>query len=320
MVGAKWSPPRLVYSQIQYKSNPLYHDNRGVKRTIFSLIVVCLLLYPVLAQENMGARPIAMGGAFTGLADDANAIFVNPAGIGYVKAEQATISSKMIKGSEYTILGGVEKTDYGTFGIGYISSGFDVGNTITTGASIDAGNQVSKQVNQTVIFSYARQLNDFMVVPDNMGCFSLGTNLKVSTARLTSINGLSVQQGNGFDLDLAALFKANETLSFGLCLQNILGKQNQPALSAGVSGNFFEKRLIWNVADKNAGIEVKMIPEIALRVGRDGDYNTAGAGINLSGVGIDYGYLAKPSPVQYIGIALAIDAPTRLTQASVVAE
>ncbi|MBE3598774.1 MAG: hypothetical protein IMX02_08270 [Limnochordaceae bacterium] len=35
-------------------------------------------------QIGMGARPLAMGGAFVGLADDENAVFYNPAGLPYL--------------------------------------------------------------------------------------------------------------------------------------------------------------------------------------------------------------------------------------------
>ncbi len=37
---------------------------------------------------NVGARPVAMGGAFTGVADDASALYYNPAGIASLKGKQ----------------------------------------------------------------------------------------------------------------------------------------------------------------------------------------------------------------------------------------
>ena len=36
-------------------------------------------------ELGMGARPLAMGGAFVGLADDGNALFYNPAGLAWEK-------------------------------------------------------------------------------------------------------------------------------------------------------------------------------------------------------------------------------------------
>ncbi|RME27224.1 MAG: hypothetical protein D6800_05360, partial [Candidatus Zixiibacteriota bacterium] len=37
---------------------------------------------------NLGARPVAMGGAFTGLADDINALYYNPAGLALLEDDQ----------------------------------------------------------------------------------------------------------------------------------------------------------------------------------------------------------------------------------------
>lgn len=40
---------------------------------------------------GVGPRPVAMGEAFTGLADDVNAIFYNPAGLGLLKRQELTL-------------------------------------------------------------------------------------------------------------------------------------------------------------------------------------------------------------------------------------
>ena len=39
---------------------------------------------------GVGARPVAMGSAYTAVADDANALFWNPAGLGITKSFQGT--------------------------------------------------------------------------------------------------------------------------------------------------------------------------------------------------------------------------------------
>ena len=63
------------------------------------------LVFPV------GARPTAMGEAFTGLADDANAIFYNPAGLGQ---SPLTLSWKThMAGSAFTAVTARSATEFG---------------------------------------------------------------------------------------------------------------------------------------------------------------------------------------------------------------
>src|SRR5258708_2464990 len=40
------------------------------------------------ASEGTGARPIGMGGAFSAIADDANATYINPAGMAFFKEKE----------------------------------------------------------------------------------------------------------------------------------------------------------------------------------------------------------------------------------------
>ena len=69
----------------------------GLRERLNSLFLALslwpLALSPVFAAfENIGAgaRPIAMGNAFSAVADDANTIYYNPAGLGRLKHPQLT--------------------------------------------------------------------------------------------------------------------------------------------------------------------------------------------------------------------------------------
>lgn len=283
-----------------------------MKKIIFLFLVISILASITFAQENMGARPIGMGGAFTGLADDVNAIFVNPAGIGYVRGEMALVSTKIVEGKEYTLIGGVEHTAFGSFGVGYVGSSFPL-NSLSGTASIDDGNTPVKALNQTLVLSYARELNEFMVVPKSMGRLSIGTSLKFISARTNNAKGLSSIQGSGINADFAAVFRPNDNLSLGVNVKNLFEKDDQLNeaqifdVAAGVSGNVFDKSLIWSVEGGSLGIEWKPISELALRVGKDGNYNTAGFGINLDGLGVEYGYMEKEEPIHYLAVSVTID-------------
>ncbi len=76
---------------------------------------------------GFGARPMGMGGAFTGLSDDANAIFWNPAGLARLQNSQLTfMHTRQFGLIPYTLLGYASRfRGYGV-GLGVLTSGNDV--------------------------------------------------------------------------------------------------------------------------------------------------------------------------------------------------
>jgi hypothetical protein len=286
-----------------------------MRKLIIVLSAILFLTSFSLAQENMGARPIGMGGAFTGVADDANAIFVNPAGIAYIKGENALISSKLSTDKGYTIMGAVENTSFGSIGLGYVSSSSLIENW-TSSEEDDIGNSPALALNQALVISYGRELNDFMVVPEYMGRLSLGTNLKFSSLRLNNAKGLFHSQDSKVNLDLAAAFRLNDMLSLGLnvkdCLGNVPneyaeGLESDPSMAVGLSGKLLNKKLTWSIDGKSLGCELRLVPALALRFGKDGQINTAGIGINVGNFSFDYAYMDKENPLHYVAISVAID-------------
>jgi long-subunit fatty acid transport protein len=279
----------------------------------FSLILLVLVV-PAFAQENLGARPMGMGGAFTGLADDVNAIFINPAGIGSLQRESAMVSSRVSQGREYTMIGGVQTTPYGNLGVGYVGSTDPIEGTVEL-PSWDGENAV-KYTTQTLYLTLARELNQAMNIPRNMGALSLGMNLKFSSRKLGTANGLSQGVGSSLDVDLASVFKPNENISLGLSLQNFLSadksqianldtvEQKNYTVLAGISGKLFDGRLILTAENEELGCEIQPIKGFTLRAGRGKDSITSGIGININGFGIDYAYLQKESPVHYWSISI----------------
>lgn len=71
-------------------------------RYYLTLIIIPILLFAVTFQPGttgfqflklgVGARPVAMGSAYTAVADDANALFWNPAGLGMSESFQGTLT------------------------------------------------------------------------------------------------------------------------------------------------------------------------------------------------------------------------------------
>ena len=63
-----------------------------------------------------------MGKAFTGVAEGANAVSFNPAGIAFVQTfEVTTMQTKILNVVDYKMYGGVYATDYGNIGVNYLS-------------------------------------------------------------------------------------------------------------------------------------------------------------------------------------------------------
>jgi hypothetical protein len=274
------------------------------------LITFSLLLTASLAQDNLGARPMGMGGAFVGLADDVNSIFVNPAGVASIPQESVLVSTRFMEGREYTLIGGVEQTSLGSLGIGY------VGATDPTDPNLSDinGDTSTKYSTQTLYVTMAEDLSKKMRVPENMGDLSLGVNVKFSSRKLAMANGLTSDGGSNVDMDLATVFKPNDDLSFGLSLQNFLNGQNTPGTStseaglpvvqAGVSGKLFGSALTWTLQGKGLGCEWRPVKGLSLRVGRGDGVATTGFGLNLNGFSVDYAYAGGTDPVHYWSVAI----------------
>ncbi len=66
---------------------------------LLPVLVSFAVAHPNLHERATGARPLAMGGAFVGLADDANAAFYNPAGLALLSTGdlQATFGKPIIR-------------------------------------------------------------------------------------------------------------------------------------------------------------------------------------------------------------------------------
>lgn len=75
---------------------------------------------------GVGARALGMGGAYTALADDANALYWNPAGLAKIEKREITAShAEMFESTRLDFLAYAHPTSQGTFsaGLTYLSQG-----------------------------------------------------------------------------------------------------------------------------------------------------------------------------------------------------
>lgn len=106
-----------------------------------------------------GARPAAMGEAFTAVADDVNAIAWNPAGLGRLPSpEFTTMHSQWFQEADYEFAAAAYPTALGTFGIGFNS--FSVGDIERRAADTDAADGTFKSADSAYTLAYAKSLGE----------------------------------------------------------------------------------------------------------------------------------------------------------------
>jgi hypothetical protein len=162
----------------------------------------------------------------------------------------------------------------------------------------------------------ARDMNQAIRVPENLGVLQLGMNVKFSSRKIGIASGLSRDGGSNVDVDLATIFKPSSDLSLGLSMQNLMSNDNSiiPNLNtveqknstvlAGAAGRLFDGNVTWAIEGEEVGCEWTPVKGLAVRVGRGQDCTTTGLGISVGSFGVDYAYLNKTSPVHYWSVSI----------------
>ncbi len=89
-------------------------------RFIAVLMLLALFCSPAFAREfphfYQGVRPLGMGGAFTAVADDENALFYNPAGLAVVQKRRIALFNPLVVSSEgnFDLYKDIKDTDFDT--------------------------------------------------------------------------------------------------------------------------------------------------------------------------------------------------------------
>jgi len=279
------------------------------------LIIIFLLATQSAAQNafdplaiSVGARAMGMGKAYTAVAEEGDAIFTNPAGLGEIDSFQFTsMSTKLLEEVSYTMLGGVYPLGgKSALGFGYAAAtvgGIEIRDVY--------GDYVKKSDLGDSVFlaSYGRKLEEKL---------SLGINLKYYSR---SANGLSDGNGSAVNLDVGLLRKGLGWFAFGIVGKNVLTsskiryqngeEETLPSLvkvgtRMHILGREFESAIFSPIklvavadADLNlqgsrqtithAGIEFTPNENFTLRAGVDQD-PTYGLTLRFAGLGFHYAY------------------------------
>lgn len=173
---------------------------------------------------GVGARPIGMGNAFVGLADDVNTIYYNPAGLGQLKRKEFTCGY----GKLYWGLSGPGETNLGS---GFVGYGYPLSwGTLGIGWSNLSLTKYYQE--NTFIFSCGRQISP---------PWYMGMNLKILSKRYgkdayTRANPIFIAHGytaGAFSMDLGVLCNLTSKLSLGLALMDV----NQPNVELAYKGS-----------------------------------------------------------------------------------
>ena len=187
-----------------------------------------------LSEIGVGARPLGMGKAYAGKADDASAIFLNPAGLAKNDALNiVSMSGSMLSDVNYIMLGASDISPLGKFGLGYVNA--SVGSipltTITGSGSTAAISQCGSTdfSSSLIFFSYGSKLSRFLKngAGNNI---ALGLSLKYylqgfsggAVSPSGGTNPMTDANGGGMDADLGLMWDPARWLTLGLNFQNFL--------------------------------------------------------------------------------------------------
>jgi len=269
--------------------------------------LLLLVLIPVMAAADddagtesafnlgAGARAMAMGNGYTALAEDATAVYYNPAGIPYLTTQEITfLHTVLFEGTVYDYVAYVYPyTSIGGFGIAGMRLGTDdIGRR---DLYTDLGKFSSTQTQ--MLLSYGRKFKHGI---------SAGATLKLANQSIDDYSDY------GFGLDLGGRYNFTERLRAGFLLQDIVGarmklmsdKERTPFLIKGglaylyqLSDRPFSGAVTFDVEKPEyrsvkirSGLELEHTSGIAVRGGYDRDNFTIGFGLRYQQLEFDYAY------------------------------
>jgi len=254
---------------------------------------------------GVGSRPAGMGEAFVAVADDLNALYWNPAGLGNVEGRQASlIHTEWFQCIRYEYIGYCQPLAGGVIGAGATFLWIDGIERRTTDTPEPEGYVPARDLSVSV--AYGKGLSERL---------NAGLSLKGIYRQLDN------STAGGAAIDIGLLYKPSPgAFTLGLAIQNI-GAQgafiNEPDplplnLKAGIAnksidGNFtfaadLNYGLVDNVWSAGAGIEWWIDPAFSIRSGyRFNSSSTSslgflsglscGAGFKLNILNIDYAFV-----------------------------
>jgi hypothetical protein len=251
-------------------------------------------------KSGIGARALAMGGAFVAVADDSTAVKWNPAGLALLDDTRIGGMSTDLFGMGITHQYVGATSTFANFGIGL---GWE--RASIAGGGVDGEGNPTGSFNwseSAVIGTFATNIMDIGLAGANVKYYMADSGLGDTASGFGFDLGLLVNLGDMFTIGVNATDLGNTAISWdGGATDSITGMYK-----AGVAMKLVDGKLIMAgdigfdgtaLGDANVGLEYKVIDELALRGGvvltdEFQSYNfTVGAGINIAGLTVDAAYI-----------------------------
>jgi hypothetical protein len=251
-------------------------------RTIVVIAIFLLsfrITYSQFELLDIGAKPISLGGAFTSLANNSNAVYYNPAGISQLPFREVSFFYSPAPFGLKELANGsvnyVEPTKFGTFGLSAKTYGFELYKEIT--ATLTYANNYNRKI------YYGANINYY--------------NLKIQNYGSASTLGI----------DIGAMAYLTDFLRWGFTAFNLnrpsIGTQKDKLPQVYRTGISVQPRTDLNfvldvekdtryTASVKAGIEYTLYDMIDLRagIGTEPTKFSGGVGFCYSLFEIDYGF------------------------------
>jgi len=243
-------------------------------------------------KNGVGARALAMGGAFVAVADDATAAVWNPAGLAMIDDTRLTGMSTDLfgLGVNHQYVGAT--TFFANLGIGLAWER----------TAIDGG--TFQWVEQAFGASLATSVMDLAMVGANVNYYLASSGLGDKASGFGFDLGVLVGLGEMFVIGVNAKDLANSAITWDSgAADSISG-----VYTAGLAMKLIDSKLVLatdidfggeGLGDTHVGVEFKVIDELALRGGVvlkndfQDYYFSVGAGINVAGLYVDAAYVLE---------------------------
>jgi len=293
-----------------------------VVRILVLAILACSFAVPAVAagqagldlavlNAGVGARPLGMGSAFTAIADNADAPYWNPAGLGLLnKSEITTMQTRLSSDTDHYYVSYIQPALGGTLGISWVQVG--LGNINQTSAEVDFHNEVQNisifsYFSNAYLIAYGKELSDKV---------SLGLTAKYLSSDMTNISG---GQGSGYSITPGLLVRVTPyalPVTIGLKVDELINSQQwgtgtieqvppklrlglaykEPSASGGQSSLFaldLAQTIKSGYSPELSGGYEYSLGGLSLRLGYADSGLTAGAGFQVNHTRVDYAYVTQ---------------------------
>ena len=252
-------------------------------------------------KSGIGARALAMGGAFVAVANDATAVVWNPAGLAQLNDTRLAGMSTDLYGMGIThqYVGAV--TTFANLGIGLGWERVAIDSQVVDGAG--GLGAAFTWVEQAIIGSLATNVLDIAMAGANVKYYLADSGLGDSASGFGFDVGLLIGLGDMFVIGVNACDLGGSTVEWDGGTTDVING----LYTVGLAMKLADDKLILaadvdfgaDLGNTHVGVEFSVIDELALRGGVvltddfQDYYFTVGAGINVAGLYVDAAYILE---------------------------